>query len=134
MGKLIDGLSDGDAHPFIMVGGSHNLYINPKTYSFRAELLNPDNATYSLSIFKDGNYVAVDHKDEDPSYLFKFDYQVESQYQSMPILTNSKHQMYKLDVLAGEQINSYGQFKVPGLYSLKVNLKEFVIEAKYIPQ
>ncbi len=132
--KLISGIDDGDANPGIMIGGNYNLYINPTTYAFRAELLNPDEATYSLLTIEGEDYVAISHEVGDPSYLYRLQFTVEREYQSMPLLFNEKYQMFELDVVPNDSVTSYGQFKIPGLYALEINLKEFTIEATYLPQ
>ena len=133
LGKIIDGIESGDAHPFIMVGGNYNLYINPITYAFRAELINPDTANYSLLVLED-DYITIPHNNDDPAYLFYYQCQVSRQFQSMPIFSNSHYQMFDLDAIPNDQVNSYGQFEIPGLYSLEINLKEFTINATYMPQ
>ena len=134
LGKLINGLNDGDAHPAIMIGGKYNLYINPKTYAFRAELLNPNEAIYSLMTIENGEYVKRNHDNNDPAYLFHYRIDVTKQYQSMPLLFNNEYQMFELDITEGEYVNKYGQFKMPGLYSLDIDLKEFIITVTYLPQ
>ena len=133
LGKIIDGIESGDAHPFIMVGGNYNLYINPITYAFRAELINPDTANYSLLVLED-DYITIPHNNDDPAYLFYYQCQVSRQFQSMPIFSNSHYQMFDLYAIPNDQVNSYGQFEIPGLYSLEINLKEFTINATYMPQ
>lgn len=134
LGKLINGLNDGDAHPNIMIGGKYNLYINPKTYAFTAELLNPNEAIYSLMTIENGEYVEINHDNNDPAYLFHYKINVTKKYQSMPLLFNNEYQMFELDVTDNECVNKYGQFETLGLYSLNINLKEFIITATYLPQ
>lgn len=137
-----------------MMSGQYNIYLNPKTYVVRAELLAADEDAYAAYVYVDENLNAADDLvklalvNENVNYEFEFQCRVTSQVvgnyeivsEELPKIYNAKYQKYNLvptveslDLLrkSGNKDDLY-YFKKAGTYRLIINLKTFEIGVELI--
>jgi len=137
---------------YFMIGGQYNIYLNPKTYVVRAELVAADENGYGAYVFVDENLnlVALELVNEDVNYEFEFQCRVVSQVvgnteiviENLPEIYNAKYQKYhlvptaeSLDLLR-ESTSKDGlyYFRKAGTYRLMINLKTFEIGVELMPE
>ena len=118
-------------------GGNYNLYINAKTYVVRAELLNPDTATYACVYYDGTDFVTLQPYETGVPYIFRrrvtasrLDFVPDDYY-------SEEYKRYDLTVLPSPEVTSSGDtafFKDAGTYDLTINLKTFSISVERVPE
>ena len=130
-GKYASAIEDGDKHVSFAIGGIYNLYINPVTYLLRAELTNPDTASYSLQVYEDGEPRSLEAENPNTPYIFKYQMSIEKRT-SIPLFISNGYLIYELIVLESEYVDSIDRIENPGTYELEINLKTFTISVTQI--
>ena len=122
----------------INVGGKYNFYINKKTYVVRAELLNPETATYKVIYYEDGDFKTLQPSESNVPYIFKKRITVERKYQNLPDFYSDNYTNYKLSVvdIASVLYCNDGEyyFKQVGSYDLTINLQTFELTVEMLPE
>jgi len=142
-----------------MVGGEYNIYLNPKTYVVRVELVAADEDGYSANVFVDENLdfvndpIQLELLDQNKNYEFVFQCRVTSElvgnYQvvttELPKIYNDKLQSYELvptaESLTADLVresayhgSTFYYFNKAGVYNLIINLKTFEINVELVTE
>ena len=124
-------LNDVAGSVFFLIGGKYDIYVNAETYVVRAELLDKATADYTCTVFKDGNFAAIDKKDASVPCEFIYRCTVEKDGSLVPdMFYNANGYPYKLTVNDSDLVsgNKYKFFKKAGTYDLTINLDTFTID------
>ena len=121
----------------IIIGGDYNVYINSKTYEVRLELTNPQTANYTCVYYNGNDFINLSLDDQNISYIFTLQYEVDTAYTSVPKFYNTHYTQYKLSLATSPNIVGSGEsyyFKTTGTYKLTINLITFEITAELLPE
>jgi len=132
---------------FFMFNGTYNVYLNPKTYVVRAELVSVDENGYSIMIFENSGENFLSLADESVKHVFIYQMVVESKIvgtteivvEDVPTFYNGNYHEYDLQI-AEDSLqffrisDDYAYFKEKGTYNLLIDLQTFTISVEKLPE